>query len=498
MPGRTKRISVDGVEYPSIRAAAEALNLPEGRFRDRIRNGWTPEQAAGITPPLTFAHKERHLEIDGKVYASVPELTNKFGVPGNRIRQRLDKHKWTLRQAVELDPPPEKRGRKHPIEFRGKTYRNAAELTRAFDADHRNFGSRRRAGWSIEQALGLEAPPSKRSWRVNAEVIEGRAYPKGESGQFLLYLITCVPTGKEYVGVTTGSLEKRWGEHVSNSKTNSDSKVKLYRAIRKYGTDNFKIELLRDDASNYSELLKQEFKEVARRDTYKNGLNSTPGGETTGDPRSIKVQGQTFPTLTSAAEFFGVDESVIRSRLDVLGWTIEQAVGIAPRPTDWGPKAVELQGVMYPSLKDAAKAYGLAYSKVHLRMSRYNWTLEQAFELEDIERPPGIPQKIEFRGKSYNSRGALARDYDMDEMKLYGRLQKGWTIEQALGVEDRPRPRAHNAIAVTYKGKTYGTLKELAVDLGVSYKLLSARLKKSWTLDEAIRTPPGQKRQGSN
>ena len=81
--------------------------------------------------------------------------------------------------------------------------------------------------------------------------------------------------------------------------------------------------------------------------------------------------------------------------------------------------------------------------------------------------------------------------------QFHGRLQKGWTVEQALGFEDRPRPRAYNAIAVTYKGKKYDTLRELAKDLGVGYKLLSARLKKGWSLDEAISTPLGQKRQHS-
>ena len=489
---RTKRISVGGIEFPSIREAAEASSQPVGRFRDRLRSDWTPEQAAGLVPPPTFAHKKRHLEIDGFVYASVVDLTKKFGIPSRKIRGRLDSNNWTLRQAVELDPPPKKLGKKILVSYRDTEYRNAAELARAFNVDSNKYRSRRRKGWNLEQALDIELPPSRQSWRANAEVIGGRAYPKGNDGEFMLYVITCFPTGKEYVGVTTGSLQKRWGEHLSNSMHKVESKSKLYRAIRKYGTDKFKIELLRDDACDYKELLQQEINEVTKRNTFKDGLNSTPGGETTSDARPIEVQGKTFPTLRSAAAHFGVSEANTRSRLDALGWTVEQAVGVAPRPTDWGPKEIELEGVMYQSLKDATKAYRLTYKKISLRLNRYGWTLEEAFELIVMERPTGAPKNIDFRGIKYESYVDLARSYGISKWNFYSRYRKGWTLEQALALEIRPRPRPPNAITMIYKGKKYETLKELALDFGVSYKLLSARLNKGWSHQKAINSKISQ------
>ena len=86
MPSRTKKMSVEGIEYSSIKESAEASNQPVGTFRDRLRSNWTPEQAAGIVPPPTYARKKRHLEIDGIVYAKVVDLTKKFGIPSNKIR----------------------------------------------------------------------------------------------------------------------------------------------------------------------------------------------------------------------------------------------------------------------------------------------------------------------------------------------------------------------------------------------------------------------------
>ena len=53
------------------------------------------------------------------------------------------------------------------------------------------------------------------------------------------------PNGKVYIGQTTTSVEKRWQEHVSNSKK-LHSKMVCDAAIKKYGKDNIKIEVLEE------------------------------------------------------------------------------------------------------------------------------------------------------------------------------------------------------------------------------------------------------------
>ena len=53
------------------------------------------------------------------------------------------------------------------------------------------------------------------------------------------------PNGKVYIGQTTTSVEKRWQEHVSNSKR-LRSKMVCDAAINKYGKENIKIEVLEE------------------------------------------------------------------------------------------------------------------------------------------------------------------------------------------------------------------------------------------------------------
>ena len=59
-----------------------------------------------------------------------------------------------------------------------------------------------------------------------------------------IYMYT-YPNGKVYIGQTTTSVEKRWQEHVSNSKS-LRSKMICDAAIKKYGKENIKIEVLEE------------------------------------------------------------------------------------------------------------------------------------------------------------------------------------------------------------------------------------------------------------
>jgi len=70
----------------------------------------------------------------------------------------------------------------------------------------------------------------------------------------IIYKITNKINGKIYIGQTTRSLNKRWKEHLYNT-TNCS---KLYKAIRKYGPDNFTIEEI-DGANSQSELNYKEW-----------------------------------------------------------------------------------------------------------------------------------------------------------------------------------------------------------------------------------------------
>ena len=92
-----------------------------------------------------------------------------------------------------------------------------------------------------------------------------------------IYLITNKINNKKYVGKTTTTIEKRWLEHIADSKKEKCEIRPLYRALRKYGIDNFFIkEIEKCDIKNLS---KRERYWIQYYNTYENGYNATLGGD---------------------------------------------------------------------------------------------------------------------------------------------------------------------------------------------------------------------------
>jgi group I intron endonuclease len=96
----------------------------------------------------------------------------------------------------------------------------------------------------------------------------------------LIYKITNKKNNKVYIGLTTCTLEYRWGRHVTESKNPNNNKH-LYKSMRKYGLDEFKIEIIEDGIDDFKELgEKERFYIKQYNSTDPNfGYNLTPGGE---------------------------------------------------------------------------------------------------------------------------------------------------------------------------------------------------------------------------
>ncbi len=91
----------------------------------------------------------------------------------------------------------------------------------------------------------------------------------------LIYKITNILNGKMYIGKTEGSIEKRFKEHI---KEKGRSKHRpLYRAMNKYGVENFKIELIEE--TNFSNEREVYWIKYFDTNNKKNGYNATIGGD---------------------------------------------------------------------------------------------------------------------------------------------------------------------------------------------------------------------------
>ncbi len=132
----------------------------------------------------------------------------------------------------------------------------------------------------------------------------------------LVYKITNNVNGHGYIGITQCALAKRWREHLCAARTGSDKR--LYRAMRKYGTDNFSIAVLKE-ATSFEELQRFECELVIEHNTHaKNGqgYNLTAGGE--GRDRVNQKFGEALP-------YSVLTEEIVAFARDPRHWNISNA-----------------------------------------------------------------------------------------------------------------------------------------------------------------------------
>lgn len=87
-----------------------------------------------------------------------------------------------------------------------------------------------------------------------------------------IYMYTNKINGMKYIGQTICRLSKRHNEHLKRDNSYID------RALRKYGEDNFKLEIIEDNIEDRQQLNEREIYWINFYNTFNNGYNLTSGG----------------------------------------------------------------------------------------------------------------------------------------------------------------------------------------------------------------------------
>ncbi len=435
---KSKKILCEGRCYESVSELAQQFGLHQATVARRLRDGWTPEAAVGIDrKPKRKGHGTAVTYI-GTTYPHLKALADALGIDAKTFRARLARG-YSIEEAAKGLMKPRLSANAQTIDFEGKRYESKDSLAKAYGLSWSVAAKRLSRGWTLRQALGVDPEPPRfrdheghsrdTKWKTTRQLLD-KVEPVPDAGGYKIYLITNMINGKQYVGLTIGTLQGRLKQHFAAAR--KGRKAPLPNAIRKYGESAFAISLVRDDAETYEELQEQEIQEIAKRRTIKLGYNSAVGGSV-GITKPITIQGKRFGSHAHAAEHHGIDVGVFSLRVSRLKWTPEQAAGLEPRT--WKSKEVEVvvKGVKYPSIRQAAIDLGKDYRKVYDRFSEKGWTLEQALDLA----PPPVTVKVvglevTAFGLTYKSISLAAKAHGINSESLRKRILRGDSPEEAI------------------------------------------------------------------
>lgn len=132
-----------------------------------------------------------------------------------------------------------------------------------------------------------------------------------------IYQIINKVNGKIYVGKTNFSIEKRFKQHCHDAFQPRNEKRPLYAAMRKYGVENFYVELIEET----SEPEIREVYWIEKLMSFKTGYNATRGGDGTRylDYDLIVATYQELKSEKETAEKLKIDVGSVRVALKERG-----------------------------------------------------------------------------------------------------------------------------------------------------------------------------------
>lgn len=130
--------------------------------------------------------------------------------------------------------------------------------------------------------------------------------------------------------------------------------------------------------------------------------------------------GACFPTTAAMCRHWGIPVACFRSRFDIRGWSLERALTEPVIPSNaaghhgngWPHgRAVEVEGVKYASIREAAKARGVNVATVYQRLGRHE-------PIEAALRPSRGRFFVWYKGKRYFTKIQLARELGLPVGKV--------------------------------------------------------------------------------
>ena len=159
-----------------------------------------------------------------------------------------------------------------------------------------------------------------------------------------------------------------------------------------------------------------------------------------------------------------------------------------------GPKTCcDHLGNEYRSVSEMCRQYNICRTVFNCRIKN-GWTLEKALTAPPVrnqkKEKPVRERKVVYDhlGNEYSSVFRMCQHYGVDRQTYKIRINKGWTMEKALTAAPYTGPRIHKRVT-DHLGNEYDTTLEMCRTYGIRTGTFSSRLKRGWSLEDALTKP---------
>lgn len=192
----------------------------------------------------------------------------------------------------------------------------------------------------------------------------------------------------------------------------------------------------------------------------------------------FKVDGMAFGSVKELSEHYHTNEDIIKERL-LQGWSVAQAVGVETHPsqklTATAPKNLVVNGKHFHSVVDIANF-------MHVDIDALVSLLGTGLSCEESVAKL---RSVSVGGKTFSSEREAAQTVGVALSTFYQRRKRGMSIEEALG--KKLKNGTDKAQPISFNGKTYDSLRDMATSLGLSSHKIRYRIRKlSMSINEAV------------
>ena len=204
-----------------------------------------------------------------------------------------------------------------------------------------------------------------------------------------------------------------------------------------------------------------------------------------GNKREFEYRGVKYRSLKAASEAYGLDHRTVWNRLK-LGKTVDEAFSLDDLPRTGRSSPITIDGKTYSAVSVAARVFGIKERTIHGRLER-GLTPEQAVGLDSFDE--GNKRPIKVGDMTFPSILAAARHFDVPIYSVHNRLKRGRSLEDAFhkGAIKRKSPRFRVIIVA---GLEFEQLKDACEYFDVEYQKARYRLRKKWTLEQVFELEP--------